>query len=120
MGRRIQHRDRSGLALIVVIWILAPVFMTPRNLLNISNNFSFIALMSRGEILVMISGGIDVGVGSVCALSAVVTMMSMRFFAGTPASLPVSTAMTPGIPSAGPVSMFAISACACGDRTIQA
>ena len=66
-------------ALIVMIWILAPVFMTPRNLLNISKNFSFIALMSLGETLVIISGGIDLSVGSVCALSAVVTMMLMRF-----------------------------------------
>jgi ribose transport system permease protein len=73
------------LALIVVIWILAPVFMTPRNLLNISKNFSFIALMSLGETLVIISGGIDLSVGSVCALSAVVTMMLMRFFSATAA-----------------------------------
>jgi ribose transport system permease protein len=71
------------IALIVVIWILAPVFMTPRNLLNISKNFSFIALMSLGETLVIISGGIDLSVGSVCALSAVVTMMLMHFFSET-------------------------------------
>jgi ribose transport system permease protein len=70
-------------ALIVVIWSLAPVFMTPRNLLNISKNFSFIALMSLGETLVIISGGIDLSVGSVCALSAVVTMMLMRLFSAT-------------------------------------
>jgi ribose transport system permease protein len=70
-------------ALVVVVWMLAPVFMTPRNLLNISKNFSFIALMSLGETLVIISGGIDLSVGSVCALSAVVTMMLMRFFAAT-------------------------------------
>ena len=74
------------LALIVVIWILAPVFMTPRNLLNISKNFSFIALMSLGETLVIISGGIDLSVGSVCALSAVVMMMLMRFFSATGAA----------------------------------
>jgi ribose transport system permease protein len=73
-------------ALIVVIWILAPVFMTPRNLLNISKNFSFIALMSLGETLVIISGGIDLSVGSVCALSAVITMMLMRFFSATAAA----------------------------------
>jgi ribose transport system permease protein len=73
-------------ALIVVIWVLAPVFMTPRNLLNISKNFSFIALMSLGETLVVISGGIDLSVGSVCALSAVVTMMLMRFFSATAAA----------------------------------
>src|SRR5262245_63391936 len=86
MGRRIQHRDRSGLALIVVIWLLAPVFLTPRNLLNISKNFSFIALMSLGQTLVIISGGIDLSVGSVCALSAVVTMMLMRFWSATAAA----------------------------------
>src|SRR6201998_2688451 len=79
-------------ALIVVIWILAPVFMTPRNLLNISKNFSFIALMSLGETLVIISGGIDLSVGSVCALSAVVTMMLMRFLSATAA------AQVPGAP----------------------
>src|SRR5215469_10494311 len=73
-------------ALIVVIWILAPVFLTPRNLLNISKNFSFIALMSLGETLVIISGGIDLSVGSVCALSAVVAMMLMRFFSETTAA----------------------------------
>ena len=70
-------------ALIVVIWILAPVFVTPRNLLNISKNFSFIALMSLGETLVIITGGIDLSVGSVCALSAVVTMMMMRLLSAT-------------------------------------
>jgi ribose transport system permease protein len=73
-------------ALIFAIWILAPVFLTPRNLLNISKNFSFIALMSLGETLVIISGGIDLSVGSVCALSAVVTMMLMRFFSATAAA----------------------------------
>ena len=73
-------------ALIVVIWILAPVFMTSRNLLNISKNFSFIALMSLGETLVIISGGIDLSVGSVCALSAVVTLMLMRFLSATAAA----------------------------------
>ncbi|HYZ39905.1 MAG TPA: ABC transporter permease [Stellaceae bacterium] len=73
-------------ALIVIIWILAPVFLTPRNLINISKNFSFIALMSLGETLVIISGGIDLSVGSVCALSAVVTMMLMRFFSATAAA----------------------------------
>jgi ribose transport system permease protein len=73
-------------ALIIVVWILAPVFMTPRNLLNISKNFSFIALMSLGETLVIISGGIDLSVGSICALSAVVTMMLMRFLSATAAA----------------------------------
>jgi ribose transport system permease protein len=82
--------------LIVVIWILAPVFMTPRNLLNISKNFSFIALMSLGETVVIISGGIDLSVGSVCALSAVVTMMLMRFFSAA-AQVPGATIALAGL-----------------------
>jgi ribose transport system permease protein len=73
-------------ALVVIIWILAPVFLTPRNLFNVSKNFSFIALMSLGETLVIISGGIDLSVASVCALSAVVTMILMRFFSATAAA----------------------------------
>ena len=74
------------LVLVIVISLLAPVFLTPRNLLNISKNFSFIALMALGETLVIISGGIDLSVGSVCALSAVVTMMLMRALAETAAA----------------------------------
>jgi len=76
--------------LIIIIGILAPVFLTPRNLLNISRNFSFIALMSLGETLVIISGGIDLSVGSICALSAVMTMMLLRFWSAT------ATAQVPG------------------------
>src|SRR5262252_8233150 len=68
-------------ALIVVIWILAPVFLTPRNLLNISKNFSFIALMSLGETLVIISGGIDLSVGSVCAMSALAALAALALAA---------------------------------------
>jgi ribose transport system permease protein len=90
---QIAYVGVAFIALIVVIWILAPVFMTPRNLLNISKNFSFIALMSLGETLVVISGGIDLSVGSVCALSAVVSMMLMRFFSESPAAqVPGATA----------------------------
>jgi ribose transport system permease protein len=48
--------------------------------------------MSLGETLVIISGGIDLSVGSVCALSAVVTMMLMRFLSATAAAqLPGAT-----------------------------
>jgi ribose transport system permease protein len=79
-------------ALIIGIWITAPVFLTPRNLLNISKNLSFIAVMSLGETLVIISGGIDLSVGSLCALSAVVTMMAMRSLSATSAAqLPGAT-----------------------------
>jgi ribose transport system permease protein len=78
--------------LVAGIWIVAPVFMTARNLGNIATNFSFIGLMSLGETLVIITGGIDLSVGSVCAMSAVAMMMMMRLLAQTPlAEVPLLT-----------------------------
>jgi ribose transport system permease protein len=78
--------------LVIAIWIIAPVFMTWRNLFNTATNFSFIGIMSLGETLVIITGGIDLSVGSVCAMSAVAMMMMMRLLAQTPlADVPVLT-----------------------------
>ena len=72
----------------VVICGLAAVFSgnftTAGNLMNISRNFSYIALMSLGMTAVIITGGIDLSVGSVCALVAVCTMIVMRGVADTP------------------------------------
>jgi len=78
--------------LVAGIWIIAPVFMTLRNLGNIATNFSFVGLMSLGETLVIITGGIDLSVGSVCAMSAVAMMMVLRLLVHTPlAEVPLLT-----------------------------
>jgi ribose transport system permease protein len=86
--------------LVAGIWIVAPVFMTERNLGNIATNFSFIGLMSLGETLVIITGGIDLSVGSVCAMSAVAMMMMMRLLAQTPlAEVPFLTLVLAVLPA---------------------
>lgn len=72
------------IVLMALIWALAPVFLSGHNLANVAKNFSFIALMSLGETAVIITGGIDLSVGSVCGLSAVVTIIVMRQVAYTP------------------------------------
>lgn len=60
------------LALILVMSALEPTFATAENLTNISRNFAPIGIMALGMTLVLITGGIDLSVGSVMALVAIV------------------------------------------------
>jgi ribose transport system permease protein len=49
-----------------------PTFLTARNLLNVANQIVVIAVIAVGMTMVIITGGIDLSVGSLVALSAVV------------------------------------------------
>ena len=48
-----------------------PTFLLPSNLRNIANQIAVIAILAVGMTLVIVSGGIDLSVGSLIALSAV-------------------------------------------------
>jgi ribose transport system permease protein len=61
------------------IW---PNFLTRTNLLNIANQIAIIAIIAIGMTLVIISGGIDLSVGSLIALSAVIAALLIRDFGG--------------------------------------
>ncbi len=58
-------------------------FVTPGNLINVSRAFSYTAIVALGSTLVIITGGIDLSVGSVMALTAVVTAILMKAFSHT-------------------------------------
>ena len=60
------------LLLIVVLANLSPVFFTPQNLGNVLTQTAAIAILAIGQLLVMLTRGIDLSVGSTVALSAVV------------------------------------------------
>jgi ribose transport system permease protein len=63
------------LILIVLVAILAnlsPVFFTPQNLGNVLTQCAAIAILAIGQLLVILTRGIDLSVGSTVALSAVV------------------------------------------------
>lgn len=63
-----------GLVAIVVIFgLLAPDFLSQRNLLNILQQSSINACLALGMTLVIISGGIDLSVGPTAAIAAVIT-----------------------------------------------
>lgn len=59
-----------------------PVFLKTDNLLNIANQIAVIAILAIGMTLVIITAGIDLSVGSLIALSAVITTIIVRDFCG--------------------------------------
>jgi ribose transport system permease protein len=66
----------------VVLSFSSSVFATQQNLFNVTRNFAFVAIIALGMTAVIITGGIDLSVGAVLALSGMVIGMSMN--AGTP------------------------------------
>jgi len=59
-------------ALVVALSIATSRFATGANFLNIARQHSIIIVLAAGQTLVMISGGIDLSVGSLMALSGVI------------------------------------------------
>jgi ribose transport system permease protein len=63
-----------------------PNFLKADNLLNITNQIAVIAILAIGMTLVIITSGIDLSVGSLIALSAVVTTLLIERVAGAEAA----------------------------------
>jgi len=62
-----------GLVLLCVTMAsLTPLFLTPTNLSNIGSQIAVTLILALGQTLVIISGGIDLSVGSVMALAGIV------------------------------------------------
>jgi ribose transport system permease protein len=53
-------------------------FATSQNLFNVTRNFAFVAIIALGMTAVIISGGIDLSVGSILCLSAMVLAITMN------------------------------------------
>lgn len=58
--------------------LLTDAFATERNLFNVARNFAFVAIIAIGMTAVIASGGIDLSVGSVVVLSAMVISVLME------------------------------------------
>ena len=74
-GRRSRAQFGTLIGLVVlcaVLWILTPHFLTVSNLLNVAEQTSINAIVAVGMTFVILSGGIDLSVGSIVALSGVV------------------------------------------------
>jgi ribose transport system permease protein len=55
-----------------------PVFLTRQNLLNVANQIAVVAILAVGLTFVILTGGIDLSVGSLVAFSAVVCTWLVR------------------------------------------
>lgn len=59
--------------LVVVLSVLSPAFLTVSNAVNIFQQISVLAILALGATAVIITGGIDLSVGSILALSGITT-----------------------------------------------
>ncbi|GHG90507.1 ABC transporter permease [Pseudodonghicola xiamenensis] len=70
------------LAALVIFTALSSKFLTGQNLVNVARQSVYLVLVSLGQMLVLISGGFDLSVGTAIALTSVVSASAMVFFAG--------------------------------------
>ncbi len=80
--RRVRNASSFGIvAILVVMSIILSVstsqFLTSENLLSVFRQFSFIGIMAIGQVMVIITGGIDLSVGSVFAFAGVTSAFAM-------------------------------------------
>lgn len=88
-GRRLG--TVAGLAgLCALLWALTPHFLTVSNLLNVMEQTSINAMVAVGMTFVIISGGIDLSVGSLVALTGVVLAAALKTGWPAPAAMAVA------------------------------
>ncbi|SLN03179.1 Ribose ABC transport system, permease protein RbsC (TC 3.A.1.2.1) [Corynebacterium xerosis] len=93
----IEGRAFLALALIIVIFsLLSPNFLTVDNLLIMSSHVAIFALLSLGQLLVVLTGGIDLSVGSILGFTAVIGGFLLR---GVPISM-FGVTLYPSVPAA--------------------
>jgi ribose transport system permease protein len=87
----------AALLAAVMLSFATDSFATPQNLFNVTRNFAFVAIVAIGMTAVIISGGIDLSVGSILCLSAMVTGVVLHdghsVWAGIAAGLAASLAV---------------------------
>jgi len=74
LGRIFANRESGVFFALIVLCIImsfaSPYFLKPQNLFNIARGMSTIAIMAIGMTMVIVSGGIDLSVGALAAVSA--------------------------------------------------
>jgi len=92
-GRRLG--TVAGLVgLCLLLWALTPYFLTVSNLLNVLEQTAINAVIAAGMTFVIISGGIDLSVGSLVALAGVVLALCLH--AGAPVLVACTAALSAG------------------------
>jgi ribose transport system permease protein len=103
--RRVVKAESFGIVLILLIMgtflaFASDQFLTQENLLSVFRQFSFIGIIAIGQCLVIITGGIDLSVGSVFAFAGVTSAYAMtKMGMGVPAGIAIglSTGLAVGL-----------------------
>lgn len=75
--------------------LLSPYFFTSRNLEEVLISASIVAVLAVGQFFVIVTGGIDLSVGSTAALSSVILGLSLQ--AGLPTGVAIVLALTAAV-----------------------
>src|SRR3954451_1872587 len=67
----------ATLIIVVGMMAISDAFASYKNVFNTTRNFAFIGIMALGQVAVIITGGIDLAVGSVMGLSGIAFGMLM-------------------------------------------
>ena len=83
------------LVLCLILWAATPHFLTVSNLLNVLEQTAINAIVAVGMTYVIVSGGIDLSVGSVLAVAGIALAMALE--AGAPIAVAIGLAFAVGL-----------------------
>lgn len=72
------------MVMVVVLSIISPTFMTAKNVINIFRQISINGILAIGMTFVIVLGGIDLSIGSLCAVTGVVSAIILEKYPGIP------------------------------------
>lgn len=80
-----QIRSFSMIGILVVVWVIfqfltSGLFLTPRNLTNLSGQVAVTAILAAGIVMVMIPAYIDLSIGATVSFCAVIAAMTSSKF----------------------------------------
>lgn len=98
-GRKFMQRQESSIIIVTLLYVIFvscvnPVFISGGNLFNVMKNTGYTLITVVGMSLVLITGGLDLSVGSVLALGGIVTGLSCK--AGLPVYVAIVLAVLTG------------------------
>jgi rhamnose transport system permease protein len=100
MTRRMNRRDLALAAVIVgvslTVGLRSPVFLTPRNALDIANDSALLAILVIGQMPVLLTRGIDLSVASNLALTGMLVALVGKLWPGAGAPVLILLALALG------------------------
>ena len=76
---------------LIVFSAMSPRFFTSENLITVARQATYLAIVAMGQMLALLTGGFDLSVGKIVAITSVITALTMAPLA---AAHPDATAMT--------------------------